>query len=132
MELFSRDNLSISVFSAMELKRRVAEKVIQLRKEKGFSQTDMAMKFNMSQVAYAKIESCKTDINLEKLFLFCEIFRITLTELMGLDQVISTSAHTVISELQAEIIVLKNDRSERTMLITFLKEKLHEFGFNLD
>lgn len=124
MILFSRDKNSISVISAEALKKRVADMVVKLRKEHGLSQSDMAERFQMSQVAYAKIENCKTDINLEKIFLFCEIFQITLTELLGLDEVISSSAHRLISDQEAEIIRLKNDLSEKSMMIKLLSDKV--------
>ena len=88
----------------------------------------MAEHFNMSQVAYAKIESCKTDINLEKLFTFCEILKITLTELLGLDEVISTAAHTRICNLETEVIRLRNELNEKSMMIGLLSDKLKQAG----
>ncbi len=128
MILFQRDTQSISVISAIELQKRIAEIVIQRRKAKGLTQLDMAKHFGMSQTAYAKIESGKTDINLSKMFKFCEILGFTLTELLGLDQVISTESHSKISELESEIIRQKNTISEKDMLIGLLKEKLQSIG----
>lgn len=126
MILFSRDKESISVLSAEALKKRVADMVIALRTQKKLSQADMAERFQMSQVAYQKIESCKTDINLEKLFTFCEIFGITLTELLGLDEIISVSAHKLISQLKEQDIRQKNELAEKSYMIKLLTEKLQK------
>ncbi|MDP3914350.1 MAG: helix-turn-helix transcriptional regulator [Bacteroidota bacterium] len=132
MFLSSRNHQSISVLSADALKKRVAEKVIQLRKLKGFTQADMAAKFNMSQVAYAKIENCKTDINLEKTFLFCEILEITLIELFGLDQVMSVHEHNLVSELTERIIRQENSQKEKEMLNSLLVEKIKRLETSLN
>lgn len=132
MFLFSRGNQSISALSAEELKKRVADMVIKLRKEKGYTQSDMALKFSMSQFAYSKIESCKTDINLEKLFLFCEILEITLTELLGLDHVISVAEHGLVSELEGRLIQCQNTVNEKNMMISLLIGKLKDNGINID
>lgn len=132
MFLFSRGNLSISALSVDELKNRVADMVVRLRKEKGHTQADMALRFGMSQVAYAKIESCKTDINLGKLFLFCEILEITLTELLGLDHIINSAEHALVSELQDQIIKQENTINEKNMMIGLLIDKLKSTGINID
>lgn len=132
MFLFERGNLSISALSAEELKKRVADMVIKLRKRKNLTQADMAMKFSMSQFAYSKIETGKTDINLEKMFLFCEILEITLTELLGLDQVISTAEHSLVSELEGRIIQCQNTVNEKNMMINLLIGKLKDNGISID
>lgn len=131
MILFSRDKESISVLSAEDLKRRVADTVIQLRKEKKFNQADMAMKFQMSQVAYAKIENCKTDINLEKLFLFCEIFGISMAELLGLTNFISPDTELLISDLKERLAKSEKTVAEKDMMISLLVDKLSQFGHNV-
>lgn len=128
MILFQRDTQSISVISAIELQKRIAEIVIQRRKAKGLTQLDMAKHFGISQTAYAKIESGKTDINLTKMFNFCEKLDMTLAELQGLDQVISTAAHAEISELKAELIKEKNANTQKDMMNRLLVEKLKSNG----
>lgn len=132
MYLLSRDKESISVLSAEALKRRVADMVIKLRKEKGFNQADMAMKFGMSQVAYAKIENCKTDINLEKLFLFCEIFEISLAELLGLTNFISPDTELLIAEIKDKLSKTEKSVSEKEMMISLLVDRLRALGDNVD
>ena len=130
MILFQRNSQSIAVFSAKELQTQIAETVIQLRKEKGFTQIDMAKDFGMSQTAYAKIEKGNTKIDIEKLFIFCEVLQVTLVHLLGLDKVISTEAHKKISELEQTIIQQKNTMSEKDMLINLMREKLKSVGIN--
>ncbi len=128
MILFQRDKLSIAIISATELQKRMAEIVIQRRKAKGLTQGDMSSRFGISQTAYAKIESGKTDINLSKMFTFCEVLQITLAELLGLDQVISTAAHEEISELKGRIIQLENESSQKDLMNRLLVERLKSNG----
>lgn len=132
MILYQRDKTSISVISADALMLRIIEKAVKLRKEMGYSQSDMAQKFGISQMAYSKIESGKTDIGFAKAFNFCEILGITLSELLGLEDVISTSAHQVIAEKDAEIIALKNQVNDEKFINKLLRDKLTQEGIKIN
>jgi transcriptional regulator with XRE-family HTH domain len=56
-----------------------------LRKEKGYTQTDVAEKLGISQNAYSKIELGYSGISIKKLFQFAELFETTPQYLLGLD-----------------------------------------------
>lgn len=129
--LYQRDKTSISALSADALMLRISEKVVKLRKEKGYSQKDMAEKFGISQMAYSKIESGKTDIGFAKAFTFCEILGITLTELLELDNVISATSHQVINEQAQTIINLKNEVNDQKFINSLLRDKLTQSGISI-
>lgn len=128
MILFARDKTSISVLSADALMQRITEKVIKLRKDKGYSQSDMAERFGISQMAYSKIESGKTDIGFAKAFLFCEILEVTFSDLLGLEAEISQTTHKRIIELETENLSLKNDLNDKSLMNSLLRDKLRQAG----
>lgn len=55
-----------------------------LRKEKGYTQTDVAEKLGLSQNAYSKIELGYSGISIKKLFQFAELLETTPQYLLGL------------------------------------------------
>jgi transcriptional regulator with XRE-family HTH domain len=59
------------------------EKLIQLRRAKGFSQEQLADLINVSRQAISKWETADSQPDLAKLILLCEVFEVSLDELCG-------------------------------------------------
>lgn len=132
MILYQRDKTSISVISADALMLRIIEKVIKLRKERGYSQAYMAQQFGISQMAYSKIESGKTDIGFSKAFKFCEILEISLADLQGMEDMVSAKANQIIAEKDAEIMGLKNQVNDEKFINKLLRDKLTQEGIKIN
>lgn len=64
---------------------RVCEKIKFLRKQKGWSQEEIANKLQISLNSYGAIERGDTDINLSRLEDISEVFEIELSELFNLN-----------------------------------------------
>jgi transcriptional regulator with XRE-family HTH domain len=64
---------------------QVKETIKRLRKEKGYSQEDVASKLGLSQNAYSKIELGYSGISIKKLFQFAELLDTTPQYLLGLE-----------------------------------------------
>jgi len=63
----------------IELNKRIRS----MRKQKGFSQSGMAKKLEISQMAYSKIERGKTKLNLEYINQLAEILEVNIWDLMN-------------------------------------------------
>ncbi len=64
----------------------VQEKIRSLREQNNLTQTDMAVRMNLSQNGYAKLERGESKLNLEKLQQLSDIFNIDITELVNTDK----------------------------------------------
>ncbi|MBS9780418.1 MAG: helix-turn-helix transcriptional regulator [Moraxellaceae bacterium] len=64
----------------------VQEKIRSLREQNNLTQTDMAVRMNLSQNGYAKLERGESKLNLEKLQQLSDIFEIDITELVNTDK----------------------------------------------
>ncbi len=64
----------------------VQEKIRSLREKNNLTQTDMAVRMNLSQNGYAKLERGESKLNLEKLQQLSDIFKIDITELVNTDK----------------------------------------------
>ncbi len=64
----------------------VQEKIRSLREQNNLTQTDMAVRMNLSQNGYAKLERGESKLNLEKLQQLSDIFKIDITELVNTDK----------------------------------------------
>ncbi|BDH80609.1 helix-turn-helix domain-containing protein [Lactococcus lactis] len=60
-----------------------AERLKELRKEKGLTQSQLAIKFGVRQGAINKWESGKTEPNFEKLVMFADYFDVSTDYLLG-------------------------------------------------
>ena len=65
---------------------KFGEKLLSLRKEKGYSQEILADKLNVSRQTISKWESGITTPELEKIILLSEIFNISIDELVGKEE----------------------------------------------
>lgn len=63
----------------VELNKRIRS----IRKQKGFSQSMMAKKLEISQMAYSKIERGKTKLNLEYINQLAEILEINIWDIIN-------------------------------------------------
>lgn len=63
----------------VELNKRIRN----IRKQKGFSQSVMAKKLEISQMAYSKIERGKTKLNLEYINQLAEILEINIWDIIN-------------------------------------------------
>ena len=63
----------------IELNKRIRS----IRKQKGFSQSGMAKKLEISQMAYSKIERGKTKLNLEYINQLAEILEVNIWDLIN-------------------------------------------------
>ncbi len=61
----------------------ILSKVRQMRADKGYSQTFVALKLGISQNAYSKIESGKSTITVGKLVFIADILEVDLQELVA-------------------------------------------------
>ena len=55
----------------------ISEKILQLRKAKGFTQEELAEKLNVSRQSVSKWESGQSVPELEKLVTLCEVFQVS-------------------------------------------------------
>ena len=62
------------------------EKLTKLRKEKGYSQEDLASKLNVSRQAVSKWESNSAYPETEKIVAICKLFNTSFDELIGLKE----------------------------------------------
>ena len=63
----------------VELNKRIRS----IRKQKGFSQSVMAKKLEISQMAYSKIERGKTKLNLEYIHQLAEILEVNIWDIIN-------------------------------------------------
>lgn len=70
----------------MELKT-ILQNIELIRKSKGYSHEYMAMRLDISQAAYSKIERNTTKLNVERLLCIAEILEVELEEVLGIDAI---------------------------------------------
>ncbi len=63
----------------------VYKQIQNLRKEKKISQLEMAFKLHMSQSAYAKLETGKTKIDIERLIIIAKLLHTDLNDLLSIE-----------------------------------------------
>ena len=71
-------NIGIAIHNERD---KILLAIVKARKEKGFSQYDMAYKIHVSQNSYFKIEKGKTKLDLERLLLIANILELDLSYL---------------------------------------------------
>jgi len=64
---------------------KLADKLFELRKEKGLTQADLAKVLNTNQSQYGKYENGKTNLTVENAKILANYFGVTLPYLLGLD-----------------------------------------------
>ena len=64
------------------------ERLLELRKKKGWSQEELAYKLDVSRQTISKWEAGQTTPELEKLVKLSEIFEITVDELLGIKKTV--------------------------------------------
>ena len=92
-----------------------AKKLYELRKEKGFSQEELAGRLDVTRQTVSKWELGDSTPDLEKLVLLAELFEISLDELV-LDKVPVT---TKLEELGAKVMTRENKQRARKGLKIF-------------
>lgn len=64
----------------------VLKNIINLRKEKGFSHDYMALRLDISQASYSKIEKKATKLSVDRLFRIAEILEVNVAEILEIEQ----------------------------------------------
>lgn len=64
----------------------IGTKIRKIRELKGFSQEFMALKLEMSQRQFSRIENDETDLSLSKLERISEVLEVTPNQLLGFDE----------------------------------------------
>lgn len=105
-----------------ELTKKIAKQIGEIRKSKEYSQEYMATKLNISQQAYQKIESGKTNISLSCALSIAEILEINFEQLTNADGTIELHSKNGLNnnQLSTEVLHLRKMNSE---LVQLLKEK---------
>ena len=61
----------------------IIKKIVQIRKQKGYSLENMAIELNISESAYRKIETNQTRLSLEKFLQISKILDTSINDLLG-------------------------------------------------
>jgi len=61
----------------------IIKKIVQFRKQKGYTLENMAMELNLSESAYRKIETNQTKLSLDKFLQISKILDISINDLLG-------------------------------------------------
>jgi len=85
----------------------IGQTIRSLRREKGWSQEDVAGRLSISVPAYSKIENDLTDINLSRLEQVAEVFGMQVTELLLLEEPVHEQTKAYLAALDAELIHLQ-------------------------
>lgn len=64
----------------------IGQNIRTLRRQKGWSQEDIAMRLDISIAAFSKIETGVTDVNLSRIEQIAATFEISIIELLTLDE----------------------------------------------
>ncbi len=62
--------------------KHICERLKSLRERNGYSQQDVAEALNMSQNAYSLLETGKTKLDVDRLYLIAEFYKISIIELL--------------------------------------------------
>ena len=100
-----------------------SQKLKNLRKEKKFSQRDMAKLLQISQPGYAKYENALSEPDLKSIKKIAEIFEISIDNLLdNTNELTTTTQSAVISPEQAKNIWFSTlSDLDKTLINTFLK-----------
>lgn len=74
-----------------------------LRKNKGFSQVDLAMKLNISDKTVSSWELGRTEPNMEQLQNLSKIFNTSINDLVGDDEIDYSGSENICGDLQANL-----------------------------
>lgn len=100
--------------------KEFAEKLKELRKSRGYSQSYVAGKLNLSQAGYAKYESDLAEPDMERLKKITEIFDISVAELLNFD---TTNASI---KLEKQKVTLTTQNGEKEFSLTSKNTKILE------
>lgn len=67
----------------------IGKKIKSLRQERGWTQGDVASKLNITVAAFSKIETDVTDVSLTRIQTLAGIFEVSVSELLGLNNVVA-------------------------------------------
>ena len=68
--------------NCIRLKMNVPERLRQLRKKKGLTQQEIAEQLHMSQNAYSLLESGKTKLDIQRLYLLAMFYQISVYDII--------------------------------------------------
>lgn len=110
---------------------QVKNKIQDFRKRKKINQSEIAKHLGISQAAYAKIESGKTNISLDKLFLISDFLDVSIGDLIGDSSLtnVSTSSEKEIKDLKDEIEKLEKRIEEKEAHIDLLVKGQYALQF---
>lgn len=97
----------------------IGDKILELRKSKGYSQEDIANKLNVSRQTVSKWETNQSVPDIDKLVPLCELFNISTDELL------MNKVHETVKEDNQEAKVLNQDVYDR------IHKNKKKFAFNL-
>jgi transcriptional regulator with XRE-family HTH domain len=87
--------------------KEIARNIKNEREKQNLTQEYMAAELDMSQPAYSKIESAKTEVTFHQLIRISRIFHVDVLELIR-----EHSAHTSNAELEARVKKLEDELSD--------------------
>ncbi len=85
----------------------VTEKIRKLRQEKGYSQQYMALKLNISQNAYCKIERGETRLSMEKLGQLAGALDTSIEKMISQEEEATANDKVRLENLEREVNFLK-------------------------
>ena len=109
-----------------ELKNRIQD----TRKAKKINQSQIAKHLGISQAAYAKIESGKTSLSLDKLFLVADFLGVSIGFLLG-DYTISNGNNDELEKLRKSETELKKRIAELEEMNVTLRSNRRSFVYSL-
>ena len=102
---------------------KILNRIIEVRKAKGFVQKQMADKLGIAQVNYGKIETGKTELTIDRLFKIADILEMNVIELINPDfnsANFSKELHEENKKIKNQIDELKNRIKDKDSLIQSL------------
>lgn len=96
--------------------KSIGEHIKQSRLALGLSQADAAKKLNISTPAFCKIETGQTDLNISRLLQISKTFKVSVTQLI--------SGQSVITDSSEELVALKKELIEKEEEINKLRKKV--------
>ena len=71
-----------SFIKGYNLKKNICIKLRSLRREHGYSQQEVAERLHMSQNAYSEMETGKTKIDIEKIYMLAQFYKVPLYNIL--------------------------------------------------
>jgi transcriptional regulator with XRE-family HTH domain len=88
----------------------IGQKIRLLRRERGWSQEDVAKRLNISIPAFSKIETGITDVNLSRIAQLAALFKLSVVDLLANDRSTATSAyHEDLNQLNEKLRRRENE-----------------------